>query len=166
MTRIRVSLGLAALALAATCSGSPAAAGGALLPAPAFALRTLDGKSVRLSELRGRPVILDFWATWCGPCKSSMPHLSAMQSRYRDRGLVVLGVSMDDDDPRVVRRYADRLGLTFRVALADDDVLEAYGPIRALPTTVYISRRGEIVRRVVGYVDVETMEGFVRELLP
>ena len=143
---------------------TPARAG--VPTAPAFSLHTVDGKTVRLSELRGRPVILDFWATWCAPCKSSMPHLSAMQSRYRDRGLVILGLSMDDDDPQVVRRFADRLGLTFRVAVADDHVLDAYGPIRALPTTVYISRRGEIVRRVVGYIDVETMETYVRELLP
>ena len=73
--------------------------------APGFTLRTVDGKSYRMSELKGRPIILDFWATWCAPCKSSMPHLSAIQSRYRDRGLVVLGLSTDDDDPRVVRKF-------------------------------------------------------------
>jgi peroxiredoxin len=153
--------------LAVVCAAAfawPAQAGTAT--APAFSLRTVDGKPVRLSDLRGRPVILDFWATWCGPCKSSMPHLSAMQSRFRDQGLVVLGLSMDDEDPQVVKRFADRLGLTFAVAVADDHMLDVYGPIRALPTTVYISRKGEIVRRVVGYIDEETMESYVRELLP
>ncbi|MBI1798259.1 MAG: TlpA family protein disulfide reductase [Candidatus Eisenbacteria bacterium] len=132
--------------------------------APPFTIHTLDGKSVRLSDLHGRPVILDFWATWCGPCRSSMPHLSAMQSRYRDRGLVVIGVSMDDEDAKFVRHFADRMGLTFRVALAEDPLIDAYGPITALPTAIYIGRDGRIVRRVVGYIDAETMEAYVREL--
>jgi thiol-disulfide isomerase/thioredoxin len=132
--------------------------------APAFAIHTLDGKWVRSSELHGHPVILDFWATWCGPCKSSMPHLSAIQSRYKERGLVVIGLSTDDTDPKVVRSYADRMGLTFRVAMADDPVMDAYGPISALPTTIYINKKGVIVRRVVGYIDAETMEAYVKEL--
>jgi cytochrome c biogenesis protein CcmG/thiol:disulfide interchange protein DsbE len=126
----------------------------------------VDGKSYRMSALKGRPVIIDFWATWCAPCKSSMPHLSAIQSRYRDRGLVVLGLSTDDDDAKAVRRFADRLGVTFSLATADDRVLDAFGPIRGLPTTVYISRQGEIVRRVTGYLDAETMESYAKELLP
>jgi cytochrome c biogenesis protein CcmG/thiol:disulfide interchange protein DsbE len=95
-----------------------------------------------------------------------MPHLSAIQSRYRDRGLVVLGLSTDDDDAKAVRRFADRLGVTFSLATADDRVLDAFGPIRGLPTTVYISRQGEIVRRVTGYLDAETMESYAKELLP
>jgi len=151
--------GLAASARAESATPTPAAS-----PAPEFAVRALDGKWVRMSELRGHPVVLDFWATWCAPCKSSMPHMSAIQSRYRNRGLVVVGFSMDDADPQTVRRFADRLGLTFRVALADDQVLDAYGPIRALPTTIFIDRRGQIVRRVVGFLDAETIEGYVREL--
>jgi cytochrome c biogenesis protein CcmG/thiol:disulfide interchange protein DsbE len=133
-------------------------------PAPAFAIRTVEGHWVRLSDLRGRPLVLDFWATWCAPCKTSMPHLSAIQSRYKDRGLLVLGVSTDDDNPQMVRKFADRLGLTFPVALADDAILDSYGPIRALPTTIFINRRGELVRRVVGFLDAETMDGYVREL--
>src|SRR5438067_20878 len=82
------------------------------------------GGWMRRSELRGHPVVLDCWATWCAPCKSSMPHLSAIQSRYRDRGLVVLGLSMDDEDPQLVRRFADRLGIPFRVAVADDHIID------------------------------------------
>jgi cytochrome c biogenesis protein CcmG/thiol:disulfide interchange protein DsbE len=132
--------------------------------APSFALRTVDGRTVRLSEFRGRPVILDFWATWCAPCRASMPHLNTLQSRYRDQGLVVLGLSVDDTDPQVVRRYADRLGVTFRIAVADEKILDLYGPIRAIPTTFFINRRGDIVRRVVGYIDQETMDGYAREL--
>ena len=130
-----------------------------------FAVRTLDGRNLRLDELRGRPVILDFWATWCAPCRISMPHLSAMQGRYGTRGLVVLGLSVDDEPPQAVRRFAERLRLRFPVAMASEDMLDDYGPIRSIPTTIFIDRRGRIVRRVVGYVDEETLEGFIREIL-
>jgi thiol-disulfide isomerase/thioredoxin len=133
--------------------------------ARAFAVRTLDGRTLRLDELRGRPVILDFWATWCVPCRASMPHLSAMQGRYGTRGLVILGLSVDDGPPQAVRRFAERLRLRFPVAMASEGMLDDYGPIRSIPTTIFIDRRGRIVRRVVGYVDEETLEGFIREIL-
>ncbi len=133
--------------------------------APPFAVRTLDGRTLRLDELRGRPVILDFWATWCTPCRASMPHLSTMQGRYGTRGLVIVGLSVDDGPPQAVRHFAEQLHLRFPVAMASEGMLDDYGPIRSIPTTIFIDRRGRIVRRVVGYVDVETLEGFVREIL-
>jgi hypothetical protein len=80
-------------------------------------------------------------------------------------GLVVLGLSIDDDQPRVVRRVADHMGVKFRLAMADERVLGLYGPIRSIPTTVFIDRRGEVVRRVVGYIDPETMEAYLLDLL-
>jgi len=132
--------------------------------APVFALRTLDGKTIRLSDLKGKAVVLDFWATWCVPCRASMPHLDALQERYRDRGLVVLGLSLDDAEPRAVRRFADRLRVRFKLAMADERVLGLYGPIRSLPTTIFINRRGQMVRRVLGYIDPETMEAYALEL--
>lgn len=132
--------------------------------APAFSVRALDGKVVRLSDFRGRPVILDFWATWCGPCKASMPHLTTLQERYRERGLVVIGLSVDDGDGQKVKRFAEKLGIGFRIAMADEHVLDLYGPIRAIPTTFFINRKGEVVRRVVGYIDAETIEGYAKEL--
>jgi len=130
-----------------------------------FAVRTLDGRTLRLAELSGRPVVLDFWATWCAPCRASMPHLSAMQGRYGSRGLVVVGLSVDDGTPQTVRRFAERLQLRFPVAMASEGMLDDYGPIRSIPTTIFIDRQGRIVRRVVGYVDEETLEGFIREIL-
>ena len=130
-----------------------------------FAVRTLDGRTLRLAELRGRPVILDFWATWCAPCRVSMPLLSAMQGRYGSRGLVIVGLSVDDGPPQAARRFAERLHLRFPVAMASEGMLDDYGPIRSIPTTIFIDRRGRIVRRVVGYVDMETLEGFIREIL-
>jgi thiol-disulfide isomerase/thioredoxin len=133
--------------------------------ARSFTVRTLDGRSLRLAELRGRPVVLDFWATWCAPCRASMPHLSAMQDRFGRKGLVVLGLSVDDVAPEQVRRFAARLRVHFPVAMATESVLDNYGPIRSIPTTIFIDRQGRILRRVVGYVDEETLEGFIREIL-
>jgi len=133
-------------------------------PAPPFAVRDLEGRTVRLQDLKGRPVVLDFWATWCAPCRASMPELDAIQNRYADRGLVVLGLSLDEEGTAPVRRFVDRLGVKFRIALANEKMLAQYGPIRSAPTTVFINRKGMVVRRVVGYVDRETMESFILEL--
>lgn len=132
--------------------------------APHFSVRGLDGRVLRLSDFKGRAVIVDFWATWCLPCRASMPHLDSLQQRYEQRGLVVLGLSIDDQPPSSVRRFADKLGVKFRLALADEQVLDAYGPIRSIPTTFFINREGEVVRRVVGYIDPETLESYVLEL--
>jgi thiol-disulfide isomerase/thioredoxin len=159
-----VAVALAVLALSAPVTTAPARAAENPV-APAFSIRGLDGRTVRLSDLKGQPVVLDFWATWCAPCKASMPHLSGMQERYASKGLVVLGVSVDDAEPQVVRQFAEKLGVRFRIALANEDILDAYGPIRSIPTTFFINRKGEVVRRVVGYIDRETMESYVRELL-
>jgi len=133
--------------------------------APSFTVRTFDGKTTRLSELHGRPVVLDFWATWSRPCRVSMPDLNTMQERYRGRGLVVFGLSIDEAEPLEVRNFTEKLGVRFRTGMADERVLDDYGPIRSIPTTFFINRQGEIVRRVVGYIDAETFESYVREIL-
>jgi len=94
-----------------------------------------------------------------------MPHLSSLQQRYKGRGLIVLGLSVDDSEPVEVKRFANRLGISFRIAMADEHVLDLYGPIRSIPTTFFINRKGDIVRRVVGYIDGETMEDYVKEIV-
>ena len=134
-------------------------------PAPSFTVKTLEGKPLKSADLRQKPVVVDFWATWCGPCRASMPHLSAMQTRYEKRGLTVIGLSVDERGPQEVKKFANKLGVKFTLAMANDDVLDAYGPIRSIPTTFFINRKGDIVRRVVGYIDGETMEDYVKEIL-
>jgi len=153
---------LACLSVAPTVA--PATVGAAD-NAASFSLRGLDSKPLRLSDYKGQPVVLDFWATWCGPCRASMPHLNQIQDRFQSQGLVVIGLSVDDGSANSVRRFAEKLGVRFRLAMADEGVLDDYGPIRSIPTTIFINRKGEIVRRVVGYIDEETMEGFTREIL-
>lgn len=134
--------------------------------APAFSVKSVEGRAVRSADYRNRPVIMDFWATWCGPCRASMPHLSSMQQRYAKQGLAVIGMSVDETSPGQVKKFANGLGVKFTIAMANDEVLDAYGPIRSIPTTFFINRKGEIVRRVVGYIDSETMDGYVQEILP
>ena len=154
----------AVFALSTAGDPRPARAGSNESLAPPFTVRGLDGHNLRLSEFRGRAVVLDFWATWCAPCRASLPHLNDVQGRFGGRGLVVLGISVDDAEPQIIRRFADRLGVKFRMAMADERVLDLYGPIRTIPTTFFINRRGEVTRRVVGYIDPETLEAYVREL--
>src|SRR5262249_5973645 len=110
------------------------------------------------------PVIVDFWATWCRPCRANMPHLSGIQDRYKGQGLIVIGLSVDDDDA-LVRHFADQLGVKFRVGMADERTLDDFGPIRSIPTTFFIARGGGVVRGVVGYIDEETRDGYAGEIL-
>jgi thiol-disulfide isomerase/thioredoxin len=130
-----------------------------------FVVRTLDGRTLRSSDLRGRPLILEFWATWSPPSRAGVRGLSALQARHGSRGLIVLGLSVDDDPAPRVLEFARRQRLLFPVAMASEAMLDDYGPIRSLPTMILIDRRGRIARRVVGLIDAETLEGFVREIL-
>jgi len=135
-------------------------------PAPPFTVKTFEGKTVKLSELRGRSVVLDFWATWCRPCRAAMPHLDNVQKRFGAERLVVIGLSVDEEDvDSDVRRFARDLGVSFRLGMANEKVLDLYGPIRSLPTTFFINRQGEVVRRVKGYIDPETLDSYVLELV-
>lgn len=157
---------LAGLALLAACAVPALAFAGGETIAPSFNVKSIDGRAVRLADLRNRPVIVDFWATWCAPCRASMPHLNELNTRYGSKGLAVIGLSVDETGPAPVKRFANGLGIKFTIGMANDEVLDAYGPIRSIPTTFFINRRGEIVRRVVGWIDDQTLDGYVKEILP
>src|SRR5262245_8633124 len=118
-----------AMLLLSACP-SAVQAGGADRVAPPFAVRVFDGRTFRLQDQRGKAVVVDFWATWCAPCRASMPHLDRLQERYSSNGLVVIGLSVDEEPPAAVKRYADRMGIRFRMGMADEKLLDRYGPIR------------------------------------
>jgi thiol-disulfide isomerase/thioredoxin len=132
-------------------------------PAPAWKLKDLDGKLVKSSDFLGKVVILDFWATWCAPCKVEIPGFIALQKQYGEQGLVVIGVSLDNE-PAVVRRFMADFGMNYRVVLGDLMLLQAFGGT-AVPTTVIIDRAGDIAARHVGFTPRQTFENEIKPLL-
>ena len=133
--------------------------------APDFALASLDGKKVKLSDFRGKAVLLNFWATWCSPCKIEMPWFEQLQKQYGPDGLVVLGVAMDDSEPATIAKFASDLGVNYQVLLGTDKVSDDYGDVQYLPTTFYIARDGTIVDKMTGLLDRKEIESAVKKTL-
>ena len=126
--------------------------------APDFVLSALDGDSLQLSSLRGRVVVLNFWATWCVPCLHEMPALSRMHAALSPAGLTVLGVSMDTEGIDIVRHYANRLNVTYPILLGNGEIANNYDSVVALPMTYIIDEQGIIRRRFVGLFDVDALQ--------
>jgi cytochrome c biogenesis protein CcmG/thiol:disulfide interchange protein DsbE len=135
------------------------------VPAPDFTLPSLDGRKVKLSDFRGKAVLLNFWATWCPPCKVEMPWFADLQKQYADDGLVVLGVAMDDTEPATIAKFASDLGVNYQVLLGTDKVSDDYGDVQYLPTTFYIGRDGTIVDKMTGLLDRKEIESAVKKTL-
>lgn len=133
--------------------------------APDFTLTSLDGSKVKLSDFRGKAILLNFWATWCPPCKVEMPWFVDLQKQYGKDGLVVLGVAMDDSEPASIAKYASQLGVNYPVLLGTDQVSDDYGDVQYLPTTFYIGRDGTIVDKTTGLLDRKDIEEGVRKAL-
>jgi peroxiredoxin len=153
---------MAARGPSSAAAGSPAK--GQL--APEFALQSLDGKTVRLSDLRGKAVLLNFWATWCSPCKIEMPWFVDLQKQYAAEGLQVVGISVDEDaSPDELTKFAKELGVNYPILLAKDNVEESYGGIQFLPVTIFIGRDGKIVDKVFGLKGRAEIEDNIKKAL-
>ena len=135
-------------------------------PAPPWQLLDLNGKPVSLSDFKGKVVILDFWATWCPPCREEIPHFIDLQKRYGNQGLAVVGISLDQGGPEVVASFVKDNGINYPVVMANDEVPTLYGNIEVIPTTFVINPTGEIVKQYVGLTDISVIEGDVKKLLP
>lgn len=133
--------------------------------APDFALKDAEGKLVHLSDYRGKVVLLDFWATWCGPCKIEIPWFMDFQRQNQEKGLVVLGVSMDDEGWEIVKPYLASMKVNYRVLIGNDQTAQLYGGVDALPTTFLIDREGKIAAVHVGLVDRKDFENGIDQLL-
>lgn len=133
--------------------------------APDFELTSLDGRRVKLSDFRGKAVLLNFWATWCSPCKVEMPWFVDLQNKYGNDGLVVLGVALDDTDSDKIAKFASEMGVNYPVLLGTDKVSEDYGNVQYLPTSFYIDRDGKIVGKGTGLLARSEVEQNVQKAL-
>jgi peroxiredoxin len=133
--------------------------------APDFELASLDGKKVKLSDYRGKAVLLNFWATWCSPCKVEMPWFVDLQKKYGNDGLVVLGVAMDDSDNSKIAQFASEMGVNYPILLGTDKVSDQYGNVQFLPTTFYIDREGRIIGKGTGLLGRGEIEENVQKAL-
>jgi peroxiredoxin len=133
--------------------------------APDFTLKSLDGKDIRLSDYKGKAVLLNFWATYCQPCKIEMPWFAELQKQYAPQGLEVVGVAMDDVTPETIKKFASELGVNYQILIGKESVADLYGGMQFLPTTFYIDRQGKIVDRVFGLVSHSEIEGNIKKAL-
>jgi thiol-disulfide isomerase/thioredoxin len=134
-------------------------------PAPDFTLERLDGGSLKLSDLRGKAVLLNFWATWCGPCKIETPWLVELQKQYASQGLQVVGVAMDDSGKEDIEKFAKDMGVNYPVVLGKEAVGEEYGGVPALPESFFIGRDGKIVDRIIGLKGRGDIEDSIKKAL-
>lgn len=133
--------------------------------APDFALPTLAGETLRLSDLRGQVVVLNFWATWCAPCREEIPAFVRLQDDYRSRGVAFVGVSLDEEGAAVVRPFAEAFGINYPIAFDDGAVARQYEGSAGLPTTYFITREGRIRRYMPGALSYEAAVPVLEELL-
>jgi peroxiredoxin len=131
-----------------------------------FTMKDMNGADVRLGDYKGKVVLLNFWATWCGPCKVEIPEFVEVYSEYRDRGFEILGVlSMDEPSTADLQAFADTYKMNYPVLRANEEFENAYGPLFGLPTTFLIDRTGAICRKHMGPVSRKTIEQEISGLL-
>lgn len=145
--------------------GAALGIGGTDEPAPDFGVETLTGDTVRLAELRGRVVLVNFWATWCPPCRLEMPGFQDVWDDYRDQGLVIVGLSVDRGLRSQVAEWVRRREITYPIGFPTGATVRAYGGANVLPTSVLIDRDGRIVHRVEGFYAEPALRAAVRRLL-
>jgi cytochrome c biogenesis protein CcmG/thiol:disulfide interchange protein DsbE len=133
--------------------------------APEFALKDAHGRTVRLSDYKGKVVLLNFWATWCGPCKFEIPWFVDLEQEYKDRGFSVLGISMDEEGWDVINPFTSEMRVNYRILLGTDQTAQLYGGVDSLPTTFLIDKDGKIASVHVGLVSKSEYQNEIEKLL-
>jgi len=134
--------------------------------APMFELQSINGNTVKLSDYKGKVVLIDFWATWCPPCRKSIPDLISLKNKYKDKGFEVIGISLDQQNTiKDVAPFAKDYQINYPVVFADQNVWEAYGQIQSIPTSFLINKKGEIAAKHIGYVEISQYQKEIEELL-
>ena len=145
--------------------------GGKGVTAPLFSLTTLNGEKIHLADFRGKVVILDFWATWRPPCQEGIPHLNELYRDYRNKGLAVIGISLDRVGPEEVQRFLDRKSVEYINVMGSEEVFQAYsslpgfGRIRGIPTAFIVDREGRVHKKFVGFTGKQIFETAIKPIL-
>jgi thiol-disulfide isomerase/thioredoxin len=134
-------------------------------PAPAFTLVNLEGKKVSLSDYKGRPVIVNFWATWCAPCKLEMPWFEEFRAKYAGQGFEILGIAEDDAPKDEIAKTAKRVNVSYPILLTDGKVAPAYGGVDQLPMSFYIDRKGLVETETIGLASKDEVEENIKRLI-
>jgi thiol-disulfide isomerase/thioredoxin len=134
-------------------------------PAPAWTLNDLDGKPVSLADFKGKVVVLDIWATWCPPCRAEIPHFIEIQNEYKDKGVTVVGMSVDSTGPADVAKFVKDNGMNYPIVMADEKTAAAYGADQGIPFTLVIDKNGNVVSRHLGLTDKSVFEDDIKKAL-
>lgn len=133
--------------------------------APDFSLKTTDGKTVQLSQMKGKVVLLNFWATWCGPCRKEIPDFLEVYKEYKSKGFEIIGVSLDDEGWTVVNPFARKFKINYPIVLGDGKLVRAYGSFEFIPTTFLIDKQGTIVHTFTGLITKADLERRIKDIL-
>jgi peroxiredoxin len=133
--------------------------------APAWELKDVEGKTEKSEEFKGKVVLLDFWATWCGPCRQEIPGFVELQQTYSAQGLVIIGASLDEEGASVIKPFMEKMKINYPIVLADAKVQKDFGGIQAIPTTFLIDRTGRIAAKHVGFESKAAFERAIAVLL-
>jgi peroxiredoxin len=162
MSRKYLVVSVIVLTILFGCSDKVAPSGGS--KAADFSLQDMNGKNVRLSDYRGKVVLLEFWATWCPPCRASIPGIEKIFKAYKDKGLVVLAVSLDEGGWDSVKSFISKNGVTYTVLKGNDDVSESY-QVRTIPMLLIVDKEGRISKRYLGFGSEDDLEKDINILL-
>jgi cytochrome c biogenesis protein CcmG/thiol:disulfide interchange protein DsbE len=131
-----------------------------------FQLKDINGKTVSLSDYKGKVVLVNFWATWCPPCRMEIPHFIELQNQYKDKGFIILGLAGDDEGAKVVKPFAEKMKINYPVLIQDEQVADNYGGIVGIPTSFLIDTKGQIIKKYIGYTETSVIIKDMKPLLP